>query len=189
MAKQKNNVVTHGLSGKVGDLLIFRQIKGKTVVSKIPEMPKTATEKQKASRRRFQQATLYAKQATKNPVTRDLYAAAANKGKDKGRTAYNVAVADFYNAPDIDTIDVSSYAGAVGDEIRVIASDDFLVKSCHIQIIDADGSTVEEGEAVNSAGNLWIYAATQNNESLESNKIIVTVSDLPGNITQEERSI
>jgi hypothetical protein len=189
MAKQKNNVVTYGLSGKIGDLLIFRQVKGRTVVSKIPEMPKTATEKQQASRRRFQQATLYAKLAIEDPETKELYAAVANKGKDRGRTAYNVAVADFFNAPDIDTIDVSSYTGAAGDEIRIIASDDFLVKSTRVQIINADGSMVEEGEAVNSAGNLWIYTATQNNESLDGDKIVVTVSDLPGNITQEELSI
>jgi hypothetical protein len=189
MAKQKNNVVTYGLSGKVGDLLIFRQVKGKTVVSKIPDLPKTATEKQKASRKRFQHATLYAKLAIENPDTKDLYAAVANKGKDKGRTAYNVAVADFFNAPDIDTIDLSKYSGAVGDEIRIIASDDFAVKSAVVQIINADGSIVEEGEAVNSTGNLWIYTATQINKSLDGDKIVVTVSDMPGNIDQEEQSI
>ena len=36
MAKQSNNVVTHGLSGKVGDLLVFSQRAGKTVVGKAP---------------------------------------------------------------------------------------------------------------------------------------------------------
>ena len=34
MAKQTNNVITHGLSGKVGDLLVFRQRAGKTVIAK-----------------------------------------------------------------------------------------------------------------------------------------------------------
>ncbi|MCD0479267.1 hypothetical protein LPB90_12440 [Chryseobacterium sp. LC2016-29] len=37
MAESKNSIVTHGLSGKVGDLLVFRQRNGKTVVSKVPE--------------------------------------------------------------------------------------------------------------------------------------------------------
>jgi hypothetical protein len=189
MAKQKNNVVTHGLSGKIGDLLIFRQVKGKTVVSKIPEQSKTATEKQKATRKRFQQATLYAKAAIESSNTKELYAAAAKKGKNKGKTAYNIAVADFFNAPDIDSIDLSNYTGAAGDEIRVIASDDFAVKSVRVQIINADGSTVEEGEAANTEGNLWIYAAVQNNESPDGDKIVVTVSDLPGNIAREEQSI
>ena len=33
MAKQSNNVVTHGMSGKIGDLLVFRQVGGKTVIA------------------------------------------------------------------------------------------------------------------------------------------------------------
>jgi hypothetical protein len=183
MAKQKNNVVTHGLSGKVGDLLVFRQVDGKTVVSKIPEQPKKLSEKQKANQTRFQQATIYAKMAIEAPGTRNLYAEAAKK--KRGITAYNIAVADFFNAPDIHAVDLSEYTGAIGDRIRVTASDDFAVKSTHIQIIGADCSVIEEGEAENCATNLWVYTATQNNDRLEGNKIIVTVSDLPGNKTEE----
>jgi hypothetical protein len=67
MAKQKNNVVTYGLSGKIGDLLIFRRINGKTVISKTPERSKTVTEKQTATRKRFRQVTFYAKAAVANP--------------------------------------------------------------------------------------------------------------------------
>jgi hypothetical protein len=33
MAKSKNNAVTRGLSGKAGDLLVFRRRDGKTVVA------------------------------------------------------------------------------------------------------------------------------------------------------------
>ncbi|MDR2026537.1 MAG: hypothetical protein LBQ01_03140, partial [Prevotellaceae bacterium] len=123
MAKSKNNVVTYGLSGKIGDLLIFRQVGGKTVVSKIAEQPDTASEKQLKQRKRFQQAAIYAKAAVKDVQTGDLYSAVAKKKKDI--TAYNVAVADFFNAPDIETVDLSSYKGAAGDEIRIVASDDF----------------------------------------------------------------
>ncbi|MDR1171716.1 MAG: hypothetical protein LBL24_04605 [Bacteroidales bacterium] len=189
MAKQKGNVVIHGLSGKIGDLLIFRQVGGKTVVSKVPEQPKTkkVSDKQKAYRKRFQQATLYAKIAVGTPDTKELYDKKANKRS--GKTAYHVAIADFLHAPDIHTVDLSQYTGAAGDEIRIEVSDDFAVKSVHVQITNADGSLVEEGDAVNSAGFLWIYAATQNNESLTGDRILVTASDLPGNITTDERSI
>ncbi|MDR1602299.1 MAG: hypothetical protein LBS42_07725 [Tannerella sp.] len=44
MAKQKGNVVTHRLSGKIGDLLIFRQRAGKTVVAKVPAVSNKVTE-------------------------------------------------------------------------------------------------------------------------------------------------
>jgi hypothetical protein len=37
MAKQYGNAVTFGLSGKIGDLLIFSQRGGKTIMSKITQ--------------------------------------------------------------------------------------------------------------------------------------------------------
>ncbi len=46
MAESKNNIITHGLSGKVGDLIVFSQRNGKTIVSKAPK-DKTAEDSQK----------------------------------------------------------------------------------------------------------------------------------------------
>jgi hypothetical protein len=187
MAKSTNNVVTHGLRGKVGDILVFRYVNGDTIVSKVPEKRKTTSEAQIEHNKRFQQASIYAKLATATPETKELYADEAQKRK--GMTAYSVAVADFFNAPDIKTIDLSEYTGAAGEEIRVIASDDFAVKSVRVQIINADGSPVEEGEAVKISENLWIYTTSENNERLDGYKISVSASDLPGNVTTEEKSI
>ena len=46
MAKQSNNVVTHGMSGKIGDLLVFSQRYGKMIVSKVPHRTAKTSEKQ-----------------------------------------------------------------------------------------------------------------------------------------------
>jgi hypothetical protein len=179
MAKSKGNVLTYGLSGKIGDLLVFRQINGVTVVSKMPEQSKTLSEKQIAHRKRFQQAVLYAQKVVNAPETGELYKSAAKKVK--GKKPENIAVADFFNAPDINDVDLSGYTGAKGEQIFIDVSDDFAVKTVTVNITNADGSLVEEGEAVQSSGNLWIYTATQNNESLAGDKITVSASDLPGN--------
>ncbi|MDR3297292.1 MAG: hypothetical protein LBS94_03555, partial [Prevotellaceae bacterium] len=80
MATSKNNVVTHGLSGKIGDLLVFRQMGGKTIVSKVPEKSNVVSDKQVAHRKRFQQAVIYAQGAVADPETKGLYEAAAKKG-------------------------------------------------------------------------------------------------------------
>ncbi|MDR1887285.1 MAG: hypothetical protein LBQ70_05150 [Prevotellaceae bacterium] len=186
MAKQKGNVVTHGLSGKIGDLLVFRQVDGKTVVSKIPEQSKTVSENQKKTRKRFQQAAIYAKAATaKSSESKEIYDAAAKKKKS---IPYRVAVADFFNAPDIHHVDVSHYTGAPGDVIRIEVSDDTAVKSVKVTIINADGSLVEEGDAqVDVSGYVWKYTAVQTNDSLEGDKIVITASDFPENITREEQ--
>jgi hypothetical protein len=182
MAKSKNNIVTHGLSGKLGELLVFRQVRGETIVSQMPATSTKVSAKQETARKNFQQATLYGSNAIKDPVTSELYSAVAKK---KGLSAYNVAVADFFHAPDIETVDVSQYAGVAGDEIRIIASDDFAVKSVRVNISNHDGSWSEEGEATQSVGNLWIYVATQNIDTLEGSKIVISASDLPGNVTSE----
>jgi hypothetical protein len=48
---------------------------------------------------------------------------------------------------------------------------------------------VEEGEAVQGAGKVWVYTAVQNNENLDGDKIVITVSDLPGNVVSEEQDL
>jgi hypothetical protein len=185
MAKQKGNVVTHGLSGKIGDLLVFSRRGGQTVVSKVAERTAPPSEKQKEQRKRFQQAVIYAKAATASPEDKAVYESAKT-----GKTPFNAAVADFLNAPDINGIDLSGYRGQAGDVIKVWASDDFAVKSVKVSIINDDGSLVEEGDALPDVSRqVWTYTATQNNDNLDGDKIVVSASDLPGNITVSEQLI
>ena len=187
MAESKNNVLTYGLSGKVGDLLVFSQRSGKTIVSKAPLRPTAVSDKQREQRQRFQQATIYARGALADTAVKEQYEAAAKK--KKSMNAYNVAVADFFNAPNIATVDLSSYTGAAGDEIRIVVTDDFAVEAVHVKIDNADGSPVEEGLAQNTSGHVWVYAATQNNDSLEGDRIVITAFDRPGNTDTENRSL
>jgi hypothetical protein len=187
MAKvKKTNVVMYGVSGKIGDLLIFRQMKdGKIVVAKVPDRSESdnPSEEQIKHRKRFQQAVLYGKGAINNPETGELYKKVAAK---RNKQPFNVAVADYFNAPDINAIDTSKYTGVIGDQILISASDDFMVKAVKVSIINSDGSLVEKGEATQIDGNLWGYVATQQNDNLEGDKIIVSASDLPGNVTDAE---
>ena len=165
--------------------MIFRQLDGQTIVAKLPKQRSKVSAKQQKQRDRFQEAVFYGKEAMATPELAELYTTAAKKGK----RPYNVAVADFLNAPDIDEVDLSAYHGAAGDTIKVKASDDFAVKSVIIKIINASGETAEEGEAVHKLGNSWIYTATSEVNDLAGTKIIVSVSDVPGNVTREESVI
>lgn len=187
MAKSVNNVITHGLSGKVGDIIVFSQRNGKTIVSKVPKKStKGPSEKQQAHLRKFQQAIIYAKGAVADATTKEAYAAAAKKGE----TAYNVAVADLLHAPDIESIDLSKYSGKVGDTIEIEATDDFEVVEVTVAIYNGDGSLVEKGNAALDAnGQNWIYTATANNASLVGDKIVVQASDIPGNTTEIDKTL
>jgi spore germination protein GerM len=187
MVKSNNNVVTFGLSGKTGDLLIFRQKDGKTIVAKIPQTKNDPSDKQLVQRRQFQKAVLYAKAAVAGGETAALYEA---KAKQKKRNPFHVAVADFMKAPDITHIDLTGYAGQAGDVILIEVSDDFAVKRVSVSITNADGTLVETGDAIQDAiGYQWTYTATQTNDNLDGDRIVIRASDTAGNITDNEQNL
>jgi hypothetical protein len=187
MAKQKNNAVTHGLSGTVGGMLVFRQTATGTVVQSLPRVSGNWTEAQQEHRRKFQRAVLYGKASLSDPARQQEYAAAAHP---KNRTPFNVAVADFLHAPEIEVIDVSDYRGQPGDVIRIEATDDFAVKEVKVVITNPDGSIVEEGFAQPGiSGFEWIYTATEDNPTPAGDRIEVYASDMPGNISRAEETI
>ena len=64
MAKSKNNIVIAGLSGRVGKQLVFKQVNGRTIVTKFPNYKVSKTPKQEAHHQKFAKATVYAKNAT-----------------------------------------------------------------------------------------------------------------------------
>jgi hypothetical protein len=188
MAKSKNNVVTHGLSGKIADLLVFRQRAGETIVSKVPVQSKKVSAKQIEQRKRFRQAVIYGQSAVVTPETKSVYEEVA--AEKKGRTPFNAAVADFLNTPEINRIDLSNYTGLAGDTITIEAVDDVMVKEVHVSIISSDGTVVEEGQAVSDvSGCVWTYTAVQNNDDFDGDKIVVSVSDLPGNLVEESEDL
>jgi len=185
MAQSKNNVITHGLSGLVGDMIVFRNRNGKTYVASKPNVRKgKMSDAQKEHVKLFQEAVLYGKSSILDPATKAAYQVKAVDG----RSPYNVAVADFLHAPDINHIDVSAYEGKVGDVIKVRATDDFKVKEVSVGIYNADGTEVEKGLAVLSGNSIdWVYTVKADNVSLEGDKIVVQASDLPGHITSSEQ--
>ena len=177
MAESKNNIITHGLSGKVGDIIVFSQRGGKTIVSKAPrKRTGEDSEKQKAQQAKFQQAILYGKAVIKDPAQKAIYEAT-------GKSAYNVAVADLLNAPKIDNIDLTAYTGQAGDTIKVRVYDDFQVKAVSVHIYNADGTLLEEGYATEQ-GIDWLYTATATNSDLAGDKIIVRATDTPDNMSE-----
>lgn len=186
MVQIKKNIVTKGFSGKL-DTIVFRVRAGKTIVSTAPEHKEhVLSEAQKNHRKNFQEAILYGKSIVADPDRKASY----NEVADEGQSAYNVAVADFLNAPAIDEIEVSQYTGMPGSTITVQASDDFKVAEVQVAIYNSDGSMVEKGFAVQQT-NLadWLYTATAVNNNLSGDKVVVRVSDIPGNFTQLDSNL
>ena len=189
MAKFKNsNAITHGLSGKFADVLVFRQRAGETFIGKIPaSRTGELTDKQIQVQERFQEGAVYAKKALADPATKALYEAAV----PNGQTAFNVALGDYCSSPEIKQVDVTGYKGAVGDTIMVKAIDNFMVKAVKLRIEKLDGTLIEAGDAVQDAmnGNKWNFTAAVANALITGIKVIAEASDLPGNITTKETVI
>ena len=170
MAKSRNNIVTAGLSGGVGNQLVFRQVNGVTIVAKYHN--------------KFAKATVYAKNALQNAALKKVYADQA--AKRPGVSAYAMAVADYLKAPIIDHIDTSAYTGvSSGEKISIEVADTSKVMTVKVKIVAANNSAVEEGSATLSEGK-WVYTTTAINAALSGSKVLITATDRPGNVTTKE---
>ncbi|HCN84249.1 MAG TPA: hypothetical protein DIT07_11620 [Sphingobacteriaceae bacterium] len=182
MAKSKFNWLTHGMSGLLGDLMVFRQRANKTIVAMRPRPSgKEPTADMMNIRKKFKKAALYAKTAIANPALKAEYQAVAKLGQ----SAFNRAFKDYQLAPELEDPNLSAYTGEAGEHITVSALDDFRVESVHVVIKTGAGIIVEEGEAVQDDGGLdWVYTTTTANTEMVGAKVIFTATDLPGNKTE-----
>lgn len=189
MAVLIDNFILASIAGQIGGQLVIRKRKGQVVISKSPSKRKSSSEAQRRQMKRFREATLYAKKALADEEIRQMYDDKACKA-DRCLSATNVAVADYLNGPVIRDVDLSGYSGGLQDEIRVFATDDFRVESVMVEIFRDDGSLLEVGMADPAADELyWVYYAQSVNVSPEGCKLVVSVSDLPGNVARQEHVI
>jgi hypothetical protein len=130
---------------------------------------------------------IYAQSALEAPETKEIYATVAKK---KGKTPFTAAVADFLNVSEIRLVDLSNYSGQEGDTIKIEVIDDTVVKCVQVSIIATDGTLIEEGGAVpDASGYVWTYTAVQTVGDVSGSKIVVSVSDLPGNVVEKSEEI
>lgn len=81
MAKVGKNIVTTGLRGKLGDLIVFRNRGGKTYVASAPEKKEhELSDAQKKHRHDFQNAIVYGKSVLADPAKNAAYQAEARDG-------------------------------------------------------------------------------------------------------------
>lgn len=178
MAKVRKNIIIHGLSGSLGDQLVIKQDKaGRTIVGVAPSFDpnRTFTEAQAEQHEKFRDASVYAKGAKDETAYVD-------KAKGTPLNPYNVAMADWFHAPEITEIDVEAWHGQAGQVIRVQAVDDVQVTQVNVVITDDAGTVLEQGAAVQAEGAWWNYTSTTTN--VNASRIVVSARDLPGHIAE-----
>lgn len=186
MGYVKDNNMMDGMSGTIGKLT-FRVRKDKTVSSaRRGRNSKPPTEEQLEVQLNFERFSAYAQEAITDPVTRLLY----EKGAKRGQTAFNAAFRDAAIPPKILEIDKGlSYKGVVGDVITLLVKNVVRVRSVKVTILSAAGTELEQGDAVPGTGNYWKYTVTTANPALPGTRILITATDLPGNVTDAEKVI
>jgi hypothetical protein len=181
MAKVKRNIFIQGVSGKVGDQMIIRRMRGGgTIVCAKPTFPENRefSQAQLDHQYAFQGAAAYARGVKRDPI----YLALA---QGTAKTGYNVALGDWLNPPQVLEIDLDYWDGAAQDLIRARAQDDVLVTGVRVEISDASGSVLEAGQAMEAGALWWEYTVTRPLHG-ELN-VTVFASDLQGNVAQASK--
>src|SRR5260221_11961933 len=176
MEKGQNNFLIKGLGGSLVNNNVIRQAKGgHTIVLRKPaNATRTFNLTQLAQQEAFHNAIAYAKSAKDE----NIYLT-----KQQGTTlsAFNVAVGDWFNAPEVLEIDTENWTGAVGQVIRVKAQDDIQVTRVHVQIADTQGNFLKKGPAVQADGLWWVYTTTTTIADPSIVNINAKAYNLPGN--------
>lgn len=177
--KVKLNPMFEQVSGQLGEI-VFREVRGRTVVSRKPVYTSVPTEEQTEHRERFKLASAYGRGALGTQASRSMYEAAA---RQRDLPIFAVMIADYFNAPVIHTVNLDAYNGQAGNVIEVTVTDDIAVASVRVKISDAQGNVVESGpaEEITDGTGRWNYIATTNAASPVTVEVIA--KDHPGGTT------
>ncbi|WP_276373606.1 hypothetical protein [Chryseolinea sp. H1M3-3] len=180
MAIIENNILLHGISGKLGNV-VFRQLNGKTIMCLPPQRRAAPTAIQKEQRERFRLATMYAKMALDDPDLKYMYEKAAKKLKST--SAYAAAVADYLKRPEIEEITTGVDTGSKEAFIFITSASKGKNLSVCVTIFSANGKVIEAGY-VNCDGfqRDFKYVVQRANSLSVGNLVEVKVTDMPGNI-------
>lgn len=178
MATYHNNLLVHGIEGKIGEHY-FMNRGGKQILVRCPNRGGHVSKgAQKAGQDRFRLAQQYAKEVNLDPQRRAYYTP-FRKG---GKTEYNLALADFLKPPVILNVDVSGYRGKAGNELLVTAMDNIGITRLLVRIENQQGLLREEGDAIKTNGlDEWTYQVQYDQDWQTGDRVFITAYDNAGN--------
>ena len=176
-----------GMTGVIGGLL-FRNVQGRTVVSKCPSELSRSQKKrqsplQELNRGRFRNASYYARAMMLDPRMKEYYWQRARKLKLPN--GYTAAIADFMRKTSVQSVNTKRYTGKPGGNISITASKkDFAVAEVSVTLTSSEGQVIEKGAAVRTSTGEWIYKNTAPVALPQAVTITVDAKDRVGNRTQ-----
>lgn len=185
MAKIEQIPILGRMSGRVGDLVV-RRYRDKYVVAAMPRIHKPRSEKQKAQSERFADAMDWAKDATRDFPTKELYDQAV---ADLDRASNTVAVSDYLRPPVINKVNLNNYRGQQGAHLTIHVKNVIPVEKVRVSIHDAKGQMLGTGLAQMGPGDVWTYTIKQDVAQTEGPSsmvtVVITAIDHPGNEVEQ----
>ena len=175
-----------GARGMLGNVVVYRQFRGQTLLCNRPEKRNTITPHQQRMKTRFLAAVAFAKKQIADPVTKALYQPGP---ESKFTSAYAAALADYLKRPVIDDVDVSNYKGNEGDAIVVKASDVVQNLNVMVTLLDTNSILIEQGEAISTLFTKGYVFKTNKRHEITGCTILITVRDRPGNVVYRELKV
>ena len=180
MAKVKLNRSLTSVSGKI-DGMVFKTFKHGVQLTKKPTFDGNWSEAQKRNREKLRRAADYANAVWADPVRKAAYEAIGRE-RDAWRV-YPLITADFMNAPVVASIDMRSASSSGARTVTIKASDDIGVVGVAVVARAADGSTLAQGAAEETAPGRWRCVLTANWPRAGAVEIEAAAEDRPGNRT------
>jgi hypothetical protein len=152
MATLRSNPILNGFSGMLGNTVVFRNLRGKTVLSQRPAPPKKQSEQQKANRSKFREATEWAKDILKDPQRKEYYLKKAKKLNLPN--AYTAAITDYMRSPLMDKYERN------GTTIINVSKKDFTLKKVEVKL-NRSGAKIKSMHIVFKNGSEdWMISLT-----------------------------
>lgn len=184
MAIIKDNIITEGLSGMLGNVVVFRQLRGKTIMANKPRKPRFHSELQRENRSRFAKASAFAKQVLQDPQKKEYYLQKARKLKLPN--AYTAAITDYMRKP---TVMAVKCRGNAGENVMIVAvKKGFSLASVTVSLVNREGVSIATSAAtlIDRQRHEWkarlVPEPGIQNYTREEGRIVVMATDCTGNM-------
>ncbi len=158
----------------LGRALVFKTLRGKTILASRPSPPTKQSEQQRLNRSKFKEASFWAKSVIRDPANKEYYDRKAKKLKLPN--AYTAAITDYMRTPQVKEIekrlDTVTYK---------VSKKDFDVKSIELKVVNAKGEEIETRALVKDKLNDWTFKLSR--EELRWG-VWVYVMNAGGNLTR-----
>lgn len=172
------------LSGHIGNLVFRTTADGQTYAQQAPapvKRPGSAAQQQ-WRRGIFKSGVKYSNAQKRDPEGIAYYVRFRRPGSFT--SVYSLVLADYSKPPQVLALEAAGYQGQAGTLVRVRAHDPYGVAAVRVQVLDADGQVLEEGQAQLIADEWWAYATTQTHLADAARQLRALAYDRPGNASE-----